>query len=108
MAALTKQSVPLSGLADLTYASCAGGGDTVANPNRGDVILFVNGDASAKTITIAVPGTEWNGGAKADTALTVEAGDTGVLLLDPRYGDSGVANITYSAVTSCTIAVFTA
>lgn len=106
MAALTKQTVGAAGT-DITYASAAAGGDTVANATAADALLILNGDASPTTITVVVPGNLWNGQAAPDTTYSLGAGETGVLRLDPRYNSSGVTSITYSSVTSLSIAAIT-
>lgn len=105
MAALTLQTAAIAGTT-VTYANAAGGGDTVANPSRGQALLVVNGDASSTTVTVAVPGNAWNGAAAPDTAVTVAAGATKLIALDQRYADpsTGLGAITYSSVTSLTIA----
>lgn len=106
MAALSRQSITKAGAA-VTFASAAGGGDTLANPTAWDVLLIKNGDTSSKTVTLVVPGTDWNGQAIADTPVVVPAGETWAVKLDPRYASSGTLSITYSAVTSVTVAVVT-
>lgn len=103
MAALTRQTITTSGLA-VTYASASGGGDTVANPTSTTALLVLNGDGSPTTVTIPVPGNAWNGVAAPDTAVVVAAGATALIRLDKRYATNGVASITYSSVTSLSVA----
>lgn len=106
MAALTKQTPSQVGTV-ITFAAASSGGDTVASPSVADVLLVKNDDAASRTVTIAVPGTEWNNQAKPDTTVTVNAGVIVGIRLDPRYANTGVASITYSAVTNVSVAVLT-
>ena len=105
MAALTVQNVALIGLAP-AYAVAAGGGDTFVN--NPDTFLHVkNGGASPITVTVVTPATV-NSIAIADVAVSVPA--AGERMIGPfiptnLFNDStGVASITYSAVTSVTVA----
>ncbi|MFJ2002178.1 hypothetical protein [Streptomyces chartreusis] len=109
MADLNLVNVPVgTGIADMAAqaVAAAGGGDTApVGPNR---FLYVNnGDASSKTVTVATPGTV-KGLAVAEATLVVAAGDHGILPLndDVYRGPTGRAAITYSAVTSVTVACF--
>jgi hypothetical protein len=104
MALLTPYSATKAGAA-VTFSSAAGGGDTAAC-GAGKVLLVRNGDATSKTVTLVTPGTV-NSLAITDQATVVTAGTTRAFLLDrDLYGDSdGIASITYSAVTSVTVAV---
>ncbi len=105
MAALTTQSVsravPLSGR---TYASCTAGGDTFSSGD--EVYLNVkNAGGSPQTVTVATPGTV-EGIAESGFGFSVPA-TTGDVLVGPfpvhLFGVT--ASITYTAVTSLTIAV---
>lgn len=104
MATIPYQSSLVTGLAALTFTACNGGGDKVLPNDRG-VIVFKNGDAASKTISIDVPGTKY-GQTYTDISLVVAAGATAVLgpfpadLANPA---DGLVQILYSAVTSCTI-----
>lgn len=107
MAALAVTAVPIDGgLADLAGAAvaAAGGGDTApCGPNR--FLVVINGDASPHTATVATPGTV-KGLDVDNAALTVAAGETGILPLSRIFaGTTGRAAITYDAVTSVTVAV---
>lgn len=104
MAAIAKQTLTKTG-AELTFAAASGGGDTIANPTSFDVLYVDNGSGAPIDVTIAVPGTEWNGVAKPDTVVTVPAGDLFAVKLDERYASSGVAAVTYSSATTVTVAV---
>lgn len=105
MAILTAQALPLGGLQP-AYAAAAGGGDQA--PVGEKLVLHVrNDDASAKTVTVATPGTV-GGLAIADAAQTIPAGgDAFIPLKASSFRDpaTGRAAVTYSAVTSVTVAV---
>lgn len=104
MAALAAQRVALSGLAP-TYASATSGGDTA--PVGGGLRLHVfNGSGAAVTVTVVTPGTI-DGLSIGDAALVVPASGHGVIPLNAVYRDptTGRANITYSAVTTVSVAV---
>ena len=105
MATITVQDVTAAAGTAVTFASAAGGGDVINTPGERVYLLVRNADASSKTVTIAVPGTLWNGQAAPDTAVTVSAGTTKAIPLGANYLDSnGQASVTYSDVTSTTIA----
>ena len=104
MALLSPQSIPVTGI-DPTYSSAAGGGDTIAAGE--DLILHViNGDASDKTVTLVRPGTSY-GQANPDVAVTVVAGDSKFIYVPREFADpaDGLIDVTYSAVTSVTVAL---
>jgi hypothetical protein len=104
MAILSAQALPLSGLQP-TYANAAGGGDQA--PVGEKLVLHVrNGDATAKTVTVATPGTVGDL-AVADAAQTIPASGAAFIPLKAVFRDpaTGRASITYSAVTSVTVAV---
>lgn len=105
MALLAKQIGSLPGLNPVVMSACTGGGDTVAVDSEDTYVLFKNGDASSKTITIAVYGSVF-GQALASVAHVVTAGNMALILLPVQAVDptTGLVSITYSAVTSCTIA----
>lgn len=108
MADLSLVAVPVStGIADVAAqaAAATSGGDTApVGPNR---FLYVNNaDASSKTVTIATPGTV-EGHAIGDASVAVAAGKHAIIPLHNVYrGATGRASITYSAVTSVTVAAF--
>lgn len=105
MASLSAQSVGQS-LADTVFSSASGGGDTA--PTGDNVVLLVkNADASSKTVTLETAAT-YRGLAVADVAVVVAAGKTATIPLGPKalYAQAnGRVNLTYSAVTSVTVAV---
>lgn len=105
MALLTTQQVVITGLAP-TFASAAGGGDTVVPDDR--TFLHVkNASAGAITVTVVVPGTTY-GQANPDVAVSVPA-TTGERMIGPLTAAlvnpaTGVVDISYSGVTSLTVA----
>lgn len=106
MATLTTQDVPVTGKT-ITMGAAAGGGDKVP---PGCVLVVRNGDASPKTVTIVVPGNTEFGVADPDFTFSVAAGALAMFgplpstLADP---DTRLIDITYSAVTSVTVAAVT-
>jgi hypothetical protein len=104
MAELAYKSAAIAG-AVATPAAASGGGDTV-RPNENGAVLVTNGDASAKTVTIAVPGNTKYGQADPDVAVVVAAGTSrliGPLPRDLADPSDGLVHITYSAVTAVTV-----
>ena len=109
MATLTTQSISRTGV-QVTYAACAGGGDSFT-PGA-DVFLHVkNTNAATRTVTITAPRDVMGAVAMGDPAVVVAA-TTGDNMIGPFpadiFGDptDGLADITYSAVTNLSIAVF--
>lgn len=96
---------------DVPTAAANSGGDVVTNTDGGVIILFYNGDASAKTVTVksytaAIPPA---GMAKADMAVLVAANAVakiGPLDAAAWNNGSGQVELTYSAVTSCRVGAF--
>lgn len=103
MATLTMQVVGNEGRA-ISFSAAAGGGDAAAT-GSGAVLLVNNGGASPVTVTMVTPGTV-EGLAITDRAVTVAAGAIEAIPLDDLYTNpsTGLASITYSAVTSVTVA----
>lgn len=104
MAILTAQKLPLGGLQP-AYANAAGGGDQA--PIGEKLVLHVrNGDATAKTVTVATPGTVGDL-AVADASQVIPASGNAFIPLKAVFRDpaTGRAAITYSAVTAVTVAV---
>lgn len=107
MATLSTQTITRAGL-NPAYATCAGGGDKFKPGDR--VFAHIkNGHSSSQTATFVTPGAV-DGQAIADLAVAVpNAGEriigplTASLFRNPD--DSGLAAITYSGVTSLTIAI---
>ena len=91
-----------------TFVAAAGGGDTVDSDGSGRSFLVVrNGDASAHTVTIVDPRTTEAGGAFPDPAYVVAAGGERWIPLEAFFRNpaTGKVAITYSDVTSVTVAV---
>jgi hypothetical protein len=108
MALLSAQSSVKGGTV-LNFVACTAGGDTVRVGDR-TYLLFKNGDAASKTITVAVSGTTSYAQNKPANAIAVAAGAQVIIgPIDGEFATPGTnpatAAITYSAVTSCTIAV---
>lgn len=105
MALLSPQAVDVDGLKP-TFTAAAGGGDTIT-PGEDLVLVVTNGDASAKTVTLVRPGTEY-GQANPDVARSIPAGETWYFKVPREFADTdGLIDITYSAVTSVTVALLT-
>lgn len=106
MAVLTVALTNVTGTT-LAMAAAAGGGDEFVAVG-GVCLLVRNADASSKTVTVVRPGTTY-GTADPDIAVTVAAGATAVIgpipseFANPADGN---IDITYSAVTSVTVAPF--
>jgi len=107
MAALATHVVPLQGLAfDTQFVAASAGGDTAAT-GAGVLLAVKNADAASHTVTVATPQVVDGDLAVADRAVVVPAGSTVLIPLTARYRDpaTGLAAITYDAVTSVSVAV---
>lgn len=104
MATLAVQQITTAGLAP-TFTAASVGGDAIACDNDNS-LRVKNGSGGSITVTIASP-TPCNFGFVHNVAVAVAAGadvTIGPLILS-RFGDAtGLAQITYSAVTSITVA----
>lgn len=110
MALLTTQDVVFAGLTP-SYAACTGGGDTFTADN--DTFIHVkNGSAGALTVTITPQATSVGGQAITPIAVSIPAGQERMIGPFPpaffNNPSTGVGSITYSGVTSLTIAVIRA
>lgn len=107
MATLTPASLGATG-ADLTMAAATSGGDSIASA-EGAVLLVTNGDASSKTVTFT-GSVECSQGSTHDEAVVVAAGKTRPIPVPSRAvsATDGTAAVTYSAVTSVTVAAYKA
>lgn len=107
MATLATQSFNSSAAGKaVSFASAAGGGDKAAPGD--DVFLLVrNGGASSIDVTLDATGSAFNATAVADTVVTVAAGEDRLIPVRREYAavSDGLAAISYSAVTSVTVAV---
>jgi hypothetical protein len=105
VATLTTQQITFPAT-EITLAAAAGGGDKV-RPDAGDrTFLWVkNGGGSSITVTVAVPGSTY-GQANPDVAETVDASGEALIAIPHAVADptTGLADITYSGVTSVTVA----
>lgn len=104
MATLQAQVVPHGGLSP-AYTPASGGGDKT--PCGGGVALVVkNTDASAHTVTLAVPEKVDSLTVQSRTVSVPASGETVIPLLG-LYEDpaTGLASVTYDAATGLTVAV---
>lgn len=105
MATLTYQAPSVLGAAFTTQAA-AGGGDKVL-PNPHSAVLVTNGGGAPITVTVATPAVDKYGGAMPDIAITVAAGASkwiGPFEADLASPSDGLVALTYSGVTSVTVA----
>lgn len=108
MALLAVQSMTAAGLTPATV-SAAGGGDTVALASSTDdrTFLFVNnGGGSPITVTVADPGATPAGNAGTPPAISVAAAAVKYIPIPfaAINATTGLVAITYSAVTTVTVA----
>ena len=105
MALLTVQKIALTGISPV-YNAAGSGGDTFSNNGR-TYLHIKNASGSAITATIDSKALS-NYGTDVDIVVSVAAGGEKIIgFLDPiRFSSSlGIANITYSSVTSVTISL---
>lgn len=94
MAALTIQQVQVTGT------------ELTAIGNHDATLHAINGSGGSITVTVAVPGSRY-GQANPDIAVAIPAGEERMIKLLPDFADSdGDIDISYSGVTSLTVAVF--
>lgn len=106
MALLTPQAIPSGGLA-ATYAAASVGGDTVPNAEDGRVFLHVkNGGGSAVTVTVGDPGRTPAGNPGTPSGVSVPAAGDRFIPLQVGVVDAsdGLVDVTYSGITSVTVA----
>lgn len=104
MAELTVQEIVITGL-EATAASAAGGGDTFKNDGK-TFFRAINGSGGDITLTFTTPG-KVGGVAIADPTVVVTAGETReVGPFEPSIfnNSSGLVAVSYSGVTSLTVA----
>lgn len=104
MAQIAYQDISEQGAA-VTLAAAAVGGDSVEWNSRG-FLWIKNASGAPITATVVVPGTEY-GQARPDIPVTVPAGTDrliGPLVRDLADPADGLIDVTYSAVTSVTVA----
>lgn len=105
MATLTVQDASALLGGQITPVSAAGGGDAMAGA-QGRMLYVNNGGGSPITVTLVTPETVEGALAVADRAITVTNGTWKLIPVMSRYNDSGtgLASITYSGVTTVTVA----
>ena len=105
MALLTAQAIAPTGTT-VTFAAASVGGDTVKPSNDRSKLLVDNGSGGSITVTIPVHRSTL-GLDLPDRQVIVAAGVVKAIPLLPLYVDpaDGIIDITYSAVTSVTVAV---
>lgn len=108
MALLATTAATLAG-ANPAFAAAAAGGDTMQyQPNS---FLHVrNASGGSITVTVVVPGNTEFGVAQPDPTVAVPAGADRIIRLSQGLVDpaTGLISVTYSAVTSVTVAVVSA
>lgn len=106
MATLPYRKVAIAGTNPQLQAAAVGG-DKVA-PNDHGCLMVRNGSGASITVTVAVPGNTKYGQAEPDVAVSVPAGaDRFIGPFGEDLGDratDGLVAITYSAVTTVTVA----
>lgn len=107
MAALDTNVVPLTGLRidDLLEPATSGGDDCATG--AGVLLVVNNGSGGSITVTLATPETVDGDLTVQDRAVAVAAGAEAVIPVTDRYRNpsTGRCAITYSGVTSLTVAV---
>jgi len=108
MALISYQQITAAGLTPTT-ASASAGGDTVALASPTDdrtYLQVTNGGGSPITVTLADPGTTPAGNTTTAPAVSVAAGATRLFPLNPNLVNTstGLISISYSAVTTVTVA----
>lgn len=103
MALLTYQQPTLAGTT-VTYTAAAGGGDTLGYTPTG-VLRVKNGGGSPITVTVVTPGNTKYGQADPDIPVTVtNATEKAIGPFPPELAVDGVISISYSGVTTVTVA----
>lgn len=109
MATLATQSITRVGIVP-SYAAATGGGDRFT-PDKNTFLHIKNGSGGSITVTVVTPRTDAWGNAIADNANAVAAGTEEMMGPFPAESyaatdGTGLADITYSGVTSLTIGAF--
>lgn len=107
MALLSAVTASLQGTT-VTYAAAGAGGDTFAY-GRNTEFRVKNGSGGSITVTLVVPGNTQFGQAQPDLPITIGAGVEKSIGLARGLvdGATGTISVTYSAVTSVTVALVT-
>jgi len=105
MATLTAQPATAIGGRTITFTAASAGGDKV-KPGSNVLLLVRNDSASSITVTLDATGLVFNGQNVPDTTVAVAAGAEAIIPVtaDYRNASDGLAAITYSAVTTVTVA----
>ena len=103
MAAITVQKAVEAGIVP-SFVACNAGGDTFINDGK-TYIYVKNADSSSHDVTLTAYG-KCNQGYLHDLVVAVGASEEKIIgpFLPERFNSSGSASLTYSAVTSMTIA----
>ncbi|MGL5934601.1 MAG: hypothetical protein ACRCZI_03145 [Cetobacterium sp.] len=113
MADLTVQNTSAEAGTVPTFAACSAGGDKFVWDSNAYIIIR-NADAASKTVTVTPATTSFNDAqqgtlTKAPIALVIAAGGIGIIPPLPipfrNSADLNKVAITYSAITSVTIAI---
>lgn len=104
MATLSYQQVKTTGTT-VTFSAATSGGDAV-KPNDRGLVLVKNGDSASHTVTVVTPGNDEYSQARPDVTVTVGASATAAIGPFPKdlADNNGLVQLTYSAVTSVTVA----
>lgn len=105
MATLALQNARVATGKTITYAAASAGGDKVS-PASNVYLAVRNASAGAITVTLDATGLVFNGQGVPDTTVSVPASGDVLIPVTPEYSaaSDGLAAITYSAVTSVTVA----
>ena len=109
MALLTPLQISLLGLINPTFDSADGGGDTFPLTGGGEILIVKNGGGSPVTVTLDDQGSSQPLGSKSfdpDVDVVIPAGEDAYIKLEDRKRFTDLMSITYSGVTSVTVAVF--
>ena len=108
MALLSVQQASLAGT-PVTYTAAAGGGDTFPVPHGAVALRVKNGGGSAITVSLQFPGqTPYSVANPPRVSSSIAAAAEVVIGPIPASAvdnNTGVASVTYSGVTSVTVAV---
>lgn len=106
MANITPVQVTSDGTAVLTLAAAAGGGDTIINATTSTVFVVNNGSGVSITVTLAGV-TACNQGVVHNPQYTVAAGKQVPIPIPSQcLSASNTVGVTYSAVTTVTVAAY--
>ena len=101
MATITAQASTAD--AALTYSAAASGGDSIAGASAQRTTLFVRNAGSSITLTLTAVNA-CNQGFLHNVAVTCAVGDTEIALPSNCQTTAGAYGVTYSSVTSVTVA----